>query len=359
MKARAGARTRTRRKRGAEPLAAKSLCSGIARHMCRVRYHAGPSPEQNDNDSPISPYVHPRTPEMESRYSTSTTPTGSPKRVSVCDLTRQTNTNNVSARPTQTAVNDATSYPSNSKRARPDGPAVDTRDDEFWYLDGTVVIRVHKTLFRIHALRLARYCVYFQRLFESCATDSAGQNETVDRCPVYHVPTELSANEFKDVLRALDTPLYVPAPSFVCPAPYAYTTDPNMAGSSPPTHPRRPSLSPCSPPPCTSPVRAWRTSRAAASASFGPLRGPARRAQVEHDCIHSQARAAAQDPGGAQARVLRARVERRVLGGREGEEGVGAVVYGGRSDALRGALRPREDVARRYSFEVRQTCCIQ
>ncbi|KAM5539176.1 hypothetical protein V8D89_007049 [Ganoderma adspersum] len=119
---------------------------------------------------------------MESRHSTSATPTGSPKR---------------------TGASDFTSSP--SKRARPDGPAVDTKDDEFWYIDGTVVIRVHKTLFRVHASRLARYCLYFQKLFEAC--DSTGQHEIIDGCPVYHVPAELSANEFKDVLRALDTPL--------------------------------------------------------------------------------------------------------------------------------------------------------
>ena len=68
---------------------------------------------------------------------------------------------------------------------------------------------MHKTLFRVHASRLARYCVYFQKLFESCTASSAGQNETIDGCPVYHVPAELSPNQFKDVLRALDTPLYV------------------------------------------------------------------------------------------------------------------------------------------------------
>ena len=114
---------------------------------------------------------------------------------------------NTSARATQTAASDLTSSP--SKRARPDGPTVDTRDDEFWYLDGTVAIRVHKTLFSVHGSCLARYCVYFQKLFESCAAGSAGRNETIDGCPVYHVPVELSANEFKDVLKALDTPLCV------------------------------------------------------------------------------------------------------------------------------------------------------
>ncbi|KAI1786269.1 hypothetical protein LXA43DRAFT_1034496 [Ganoderma leucocontextum] len=121
---------------------------------------------------------------MEANHSNTTTPTGSPKRPTV----------NVQS-------------PSPSKRTRADGPAVDTRDDEFWYIDGTVVIRVNKTLFRVHASRLGQYCVYFQKLFEPGA--NAGQNETIDDCPVYHVPSGLSPKGFKDVLKALDTPLYV------------------------------------------------------------------------------------------------------------------------------------------------------
>ena len=151
---------------------------------------------------------------------------GSPKRVSVCDLARQTNTNNVSARPTQTSVNDLTSSP--SKRARLDGPAVDIRDDDFWYLDGTVVIRVHKTLFRVHGSRLARYCVYFQKLFESCAASRAGQNESIDECPVYHVPIELSANGFKDVRpQGPRHPIVRPVPSSLPPTLYAYRHSPS------------------------------------------------------------------------------------------------------------------------------------
>lgn len=86
-------------------------------------------------------------------------------------------------------------------------PPAEGRDKDFWYIDGTVVIRVGSTLFRLHRSRLEKYCVFFQHLFAADA--DAPLNEMIDGCPVYHVPPELSANGFKDLLNALETPMYV------------------------------------------------------------------------------------------------------------------------------------------------------
>ena len=102
---------------------------------------------------------------------------------------------------------------------------------------------MNKSLFRVHGSRLARYCVYFQKLFESDA--GAGQNETIDGCPVYHVPAGLSSKGFKDLLKVLDTPLCVLILSLF--AVYSLTFDPHrIAESSPTTRHPRPSRSPCS-----------------------------------------------------------------------------------------------------------------
>ena len=79
------ARTVLSHSRSLHTAAAQSLCSEIARvepdlDIMRVR-----APNETKTTLPY-PSTSTREPEMESHHLTSTTPTGSPKRVSVCEL---------------------------------------------------------------------------------------------------------------------------------------------------------------------------------------------------------------------------------------------------------------------------------
>ena len=80
------------------------------------------------------------------------------------------------------------------------------RDKDFCDEDGNVVIRLGRTLFKQYKARLAKYCGYFEELFAMGVS-----TETIDGCPVYRVPPELSLKEFRDLLTALE-PLYVLVP---------------------------------------------------------------------------------------------------------------------------------------------------
>ncbi|RPD60485.1 hypothetical protein L226DRAFT_386856 [Lentinus tigrinus ALCF2SS1-7] len=87
----------------------------------------------------------------------------------------------------------------------PVGPGrwLGSRDHQFWYSDGNIVIRLEGVLFKLHRSRLERYCTTFCELF---ATKPDG-DETIDGCPAYEAPPELSLQGFKDVLAVLEEPL--------------------------------------------------------------------------------------------------------------------------------------------------------
>lgn len=61
-------------------------------------------------------------------------------------------------------------------------------------------------LFRLHRSRLERYCHTFAELF---ADAPDGNEASIDGCPAYAAPPGLSLQGFKDVLAALEEPLYV------------------------------------------------------------------------------------------------------------------------------------------------------
>ena len=116
--------------------------------------------------------------------------------------------------------------PSPSKRARvdsergfggwmQDSPAY-ARDEDFWYTDGTVVIRLKETMFKLHASRLSLHCTYFADLFAAKGSDA--QQETFDGLAVFDAPADVPLESFKDLLRALETPLYVTSiPNYAVP----------------------------------------------------------------------------------------------------------------------------------------------
>ena len=96
-----------------------------------------------------------------------------------------------------------------------DSPAY-ARDEDFWYTDGTVVIRLKETMFKLHASRLSLHCTYFAELFVARGADA--QQETFDSLAVFDAPADVPLESFKDLLRALETPLYVTSiPNYAVP----------------------------------------------------------------------------------------------------------------------------------------------
>ncbi|RPD60475.1 hypothetical protein L227DRAFT_547400 [Lentinus tigrinus ALCF2SS1-6] len=78
------------------------------------------------------------------------------------------------------------------------------RSANFWHLDGSVVVQVQNTLFRLHRSRLMQQSEYFSALFSGDGRDSGGEEpDIVDSCPVY-VVKGVSVLDFERLLTALD-----------------------------------------------------------------------------------------------------------------------------------------------------------
>ncbi len=82
---------------------------------------------------------------------------------------------------------------------------------DFWYADGNIMIKAESTYYKLYRVRLARYCVYFKKLFADDADNDKDRCTTVESCPVYHIPAALASGDFENLLAVLETPLYVPA----------------------------------------------------------------------------------------------------------------------------------------------------
>ena len=111
------------------------------------------------------------------------------------------------------------------------------RSTDYWYLDGSVVVWIHKTLYKLHRSSLMKRSKYFRRLFgdtlpkhgktesdedekgsdheEADVVEIAGKHndglvegELIDRCPVYRV-TVVSTEDFEALLDAWEDGLYV------------------------------------------------------------------------------------------------------------------------------------------------------
>ncbi|OSC96915.1 hypothetical protein PYCCODRAFT_1212386 [Trametes coccinea BRFM310] len=97
---------------------------------------------------------------------------------------------------------------SSTKKKGPhrNGTTLRKRSANFWHLDGSVVIQVQNTLFRLHRSRLAQQSEFFAGLFRnSDGRDSPAlvEEDTVDNCPVY-VISGVSVLDFERLLTALD-----------------------------------------------------------------------------------------------------------------------------------------------------------
>ncbi|TFK85413.1 hypothetical protein K466DRAFT_525914 [Polyporus arcularius HHB13444] len=92
-----------------------------------------------------------------------------------------------------------------SSAPSPHGTPLDEANMKFWYSDGNIVVKVERTLFKLHRHRLASISIYFEKLFASDTQSSYYM--TVDGCPIYHVPPGLTPTSFGNFMRVLDTPI--------------------------------------------------------------------------------------------------------------------------------------------------------
>ncbi|PCH36969.1 hypothetical protein WOLCODRAFT_157662 [Wolfiporia cocos MD-104 SS10] len=129
--------------------------------------------------------------------------------------------------PTPSTGTPATDPPAPIQSKRNRAVARSSRSEGFWELDGSVVILIHRTLFKWYRSRLTKQSRYFTELFSHPPkvserrtnsddgeeseisipkSDGLIEGEMVDGCPVYKV-TVVTVEEFGAVLTALDNGL--------------------------------------------------------------------------------------------------------------------------------------------------------
>lgn len=77
------------------------------------------------------------------------------------------------------------------------------KHDDFWHLDGNVIIQIENTRFRLHRSRLVQQSEYFAEMFERKDRQIDPGPEIVDGYPLYLV-SSVSAKDFAVLLHALD-----------------------------------------------------------------------------------------------------------------------------------------------------------
>lgn len=88
-----------------------------------------------------------------------------------------------------------------AKRARTDPGIGDTptRSTEFWFDDGSVVLHVETTQFRVHRSILSSYSEVFRDMF--AVPQPTGSGEIIEGCPVVQLSD--MADDWNIVLKAL------------------------------------------------------------------------------------------------------------------------------------------------------------
>ena len=79
-----------------------------------------------------------------------------------------------------------------------------TRHPTFWFDDGSIIICVQDTAFKVHRSQLARHSEIFADLF---SLPQPPDSPNLEGCPIVHLPDRKS--DFVDLLKALYDPLCV------------------------------------------------------------------------------------------------------------------------------------------------------
>ena len=117
------------------------------------------------------------------------------------------------------------------KSERRPGPQVTVRPHpDFWHPDGSVVVEIGNTKFKLHRSMLQKHSVYFASLFQTRGMPSQGgraylEVEVDERSPNAHIPvyrvSETTANDFVALLTVIEEPMcvfafYVPPTAYFC-----------------------------------------------------------------------------------------------------------------------------------------------
>jgi hypothetical protein len=78
------------------------------------------------------------------------------------------------------------------------------RHEDFWFTDGSVVLLVENTAFRIHQSILSRHSDVFADMF-TVPQPMHDETDQMDGCPIVYLADSLS--DFIDVMKALYEPL--------------------------------------------------------------------------------------------------------------------------------------------------------
>jgi len=93
--------------------------------------------------------------------------------------------------------------------SNPDASISDlTRHPDLWFNDGSIVLSVQTTLFRVHRSILSAHCTVFADMFN---IPQPADQSSIEGCPIVHLPD--SAQAFACLLKALYDPLYAMRPA--------------------------------------------------------------------------------------------------------------------------------------------------
>ena len=81
-----------------------------------------------------------------------------------------------------------------------------SRNADFWFSDGSIVVIVEDTAFRIHKSVLSKHSEVFANLFTIPQPDDL--NEVVEGCPTVRLVND-DLSDFTDLVKALYEPLCV------------------------------------------------------------------------------------------------------------------------------------------------------
>lgn len=91
------------------------------------------------------------------------------------------------------------------KRARVDSDSEDSSDyqrhPDLWFDDGSVVLKVQKTMFKVHRTLLSSHSIVFADMF---SVPQPAARDQIEGCPVVDVPD--AANDFTYLLTAIYDP---------------------------------------------------------------------------------------------------------------------------------------------------------
>jgi hypothetical protein len=100
---------------------------------------------------------------------------------------------------TRTEIDDESTGPSGNPNA---STVTSTRHPDLWFDDGSIVLKVETTLFRVHRTTLCKHSTVFADMF---SIPQPLDQVTMEGCPVVHLPD--SATDFACLLKALYDPL--------------------------------------------------------------------------------------------------------------------------------------------------------